>query len=265
MIRDMDDIEVGRYWDKNADAWTTMSRAGYDIYRDTCNTPAFIEFLPDVKNLDGLDIGCGEGTNTRQVAQLGARMTGIDISPRFIAHAMDVKKEVSPAPKFMVASAQKLPFPDESFDFCTAFMSLMDIPNQLEAFKEIKRVLKPGGFLQFSITHPCFDTPHRRNLRDESGKTYAIEVGRYFEQIDGRIDRWSFGNAPAEIRAKFPQFEVPRFHRTISDWINVIIESGLSLERLSEPRATEEQAKEIPAIQDTRVVAYFLHVRCRKL
>lgn len=44
----MDHREVGRYWDENADAWTQLARAGYDLYRDQLNTPAFFEMLPDV-------------------------------------------------------------------------------------------------------------------------------------------------------------------------------------------------------------------------
>ena len=37
----MDHEEVGRYWNANAAAWTKLARAGYDIYRDHLNTPAF--------------------------------------------------------------------------------------------------------------------------------------------------------------------------------------------------------------------------------
>jgi hypothetical protein len=36
-----DHAEVGRYWNQNADTWTELVRAGYDIYRDLINTPAF--------------------------------------------------------------------------------------------------------------------------------------------------------------------------------------------------------------------------------
>jgi hypothetical protein len=35
----MDHREAGRYWDDNADAWTELARAGYDVYRDHLNTP----------------------------------------------------------------------------------------------------------------------------------------------------------------------------------------------------------------------------------
>jgi len=62
----MDHTEVRRYWNGNADVWTKLARAGYDTYRDYLNTPAFFEMLPGVDGLLGLDIGCGEGHNTRQ-------------------------------------------------------------------------------------------------------------------------------------------------------------------------------------------------------
>ena len=45
----MDDEDVGRFWNENAEAWTALSRAGYDTYRDHLNTPAFFELLPDIR------------------------------------------------------------------------------------------------------------------------------------------------------------------------------------------------------------------------
>ena len=74
-------------WDNNAEAWTNVARAGYDIYRDFVNTPAFMAMLPEVSGLEGLDIGCGEGHNTRVVARRGAGMTALDISATFVGHA----------------------------------------------------------------------------------------------------------------------------------------------------------------------------------
>ena len=73
----MDHREVGRYWNDNAEAWTELARAGCDVYRDYLNTPAFLAMLPDVRGLSGVDIGCGEGHNTRLIAQRGARLVGI--------------------------------------------------------------------------------------------------------------------------------------------------------------------------------------------
>ena len=91
----MENAQVAGYWESNAEAWTRHSRAGYDVYRDALNTPAFLAMLPPVAGLQGLDIGCGEGTNTRHVARLGARMHAIDIAPTFIRHA-EATEEVEP-------------------------------------------------------------------------------------------------------------------------------------------------------------------------
>jgi ubiquinone/menaquinone biosynthesis C-methylase UbiE len=110
-----------------------------------------------------------------------------DISDVFIAHAKQLEEQEPLGIAYRVASAVELPFEDTTFDFATAFMSLMDIPETDRTLAEAYRVLKPGGFLQFSITHPCFDTPHRRNLRDENGLTYAIEVGDYFRNLEGPV------------------------------------------------------------------------------
>jgi SAM-dependent methyltransferase len=79
----MDHLEVGDYWDRNADTWIELSRAGHDVYRDLVNTPAFLAMLPEVTGGAGLDLGCGEGHNTRLLARRGARMTALDIAQRF--------------------------------------------------------------------------------------------------------------------------------------------------------------------------------------
>ncbi len=258
----MNEKTAGEYWERNAAAWTQLVRANCDVYRDLLNTPAFLAMLPDVAGLEGLDIGCGEGANTRQLAACGARMSGIDIAPTFIAAAQKIP--ATPPIEYSVASAQALPFPEAHFDFAVAFMSLMDVPQPELAIREAHRVLRPGGFLQFSITHPCFGTPHRKLLRNDAGEAYAVEVGRYYDGEDGEIERWIFGATPPELKATLPRFEVPRFYRTLSQWMNAILGAGFTLERIEEPRVSEETARKHPAVQDTRVVSYFLHVRARK-
>jgi SAM-dependent methyltransferase len=83
----MKSAEVAKFWEANAESWTRFVRAGYDVYRDAQNTPAFLAMLPDVRGLSGIDIGCGEGANTRKLARLGANMRAIDVAPTFIRHA----------------------------------------------------------------------------------------------------------------------------------------------------------------------------------
>jgi ubiquinone/menaquinone biosynthesis C-methylase UbiE len=260
----MDHREAGRYWEGNAFSWTVLARQGWDVYRDAVNLPAFLELLPDVAGKKGLDVGCGEGHNTRRFAERGAQMSAIDIAPTFVCYAAQTETAQPLNIRYAVASALELPFAAGHFDFATAVMSLMDMPEHERALGEIHRVLRAGGFLQFSIAHPCFFPPHRRLVRDANRDAYAIEVGRYFERIDGEIDRWLFSAAPAAVKVGLKEFEVPRFHRTLSEWLNAVIESGFSMEKVAEPSADEETAKRVPAVSDTRIAAYFLHVRCRK-
>ena len=136
-----------------------LTRAGYDVYRDELNTPAFMAILPAIRGLSGIDIGCGEGYNTRKLAHAGARIVGIDIAESFICHAKALERNNPLGIEYKNASALDLPFPDERFDFATAIMSLMDVPDPEKALSEAYRVVKTSGFIQFSILHPCFDTP----------------------------------------------------------------------------------------------------------
>ena len=261
----MDHRQAGRYWEGNAAAWTRLARQGWDVYRDAVNTPAFLDLLPEVAGRRGLDIGCGEGHNTRLLAKRGARMCAADVAPTFIRFAVEAEVRQPLGIRYVVASALELPFLSEQFEFVTAWMTLMDIPRHDLVLTELRRVLRSGGFLQFSILHPCFFPSHRRLLRGYDGQAYAVEVGSYFDRTDGEIERWLFSAAPPEAKAGLNEFEIPRFHRTLAEWLNAIIESGFALERVVEPRADPETARRVPAVADTRLVAYFLHVRCRRL
>lgn len=260
----MDHKEAGRLWNESAESWVKLARAGYDIYRDHLNTPAFFAMLPDVEGLAGLDIGCGEGYNTRLLAKRGARVSAIDISEVFINYAKQSEKESPLGIDYQLASAVNLPLADGTFDFAAAFMSLMDVPETERVLAESFRVLKPGGFLQFSIAHPCFDTPHRRNLRDANHRTYAIEVGDYYQGRDGEMTEWLFKAAPAEVKQGMRKFTIPRFHRILSYWLNLIVATGFQLEHVEEPRPSDESVAAYPDLQDAQVVSYFLHLRVRK-
>jgi SAM-dependent methyltransferase len=82
------DAEVARAWDENADQWIRHVRAGWDRYREELNNPMFLAFLPELAGKAVIDLGCGEGRNTREIARRGARLTGVDVSRKMIDAAM---------------------------------------------------------------------------------------------------------------------------------------------------------------------------------
>lgn len=252
-------------WEANAETWTRQARAGFDVYRDFLSTPAFLAMLPSVEGLEGLDVGCGEGNNTRQMARRGARMTAVDISPTFIRHARESERAVPLGIAYREGDALDLPFPDASFDFVVAFMSMMDVGDPVKGMAEAARVLCPGGFFQFSILHPCFAPPYRKVLRDENGDATAVAVADYFK-VGPHVEEWYFSQVGEEEKRSLAPFRVPYpyVHLTLSEWLNHLRGVRLILDEAGEPSASDEAVRQAPAVADTRVAGIFLHLRAVK-
>jgi SAM-dependent methyltransferase len=229
--------EVAAQWDRNADVWTDQVRNRWDIFREHYNNPAFLEFAGDLRGKTVLDAGCGEGHNTRMFARRGARITGVDLSAKMIefARAEEIREPLGI--RYQRASYTNLAdFSADSFDAVISTMALMDGPDFPGAMREIARVLRAGGTLAFSILHPCFSTRGFGWITDASGRAIKFTVAEYFND-EAWIDRWKFGHAPNAGQVE--KFAVPRFDRTLSDYINPVIAAGLRLEEIREPRAPE--------------------------
>jgi SAM-dependent methyltransferase len=254
--------DIRSLWDANAEAWVEMSRAGYDVYRDLVNTPAFMTMLPEVSGLVGLDLGCGEGHNTRLVSRQGARVVGVDIAPTFLRAALSEEQADPLGIGYLLADGACLPLRDQAVDFVVAFMSLMDMADAAGALAETYRVLRPGGFLQFSILHPLSLVPYRRWI-SEDGQRVALAIGGYFD--GGSLEEtWTFNAAPEEVRRRHQPFRARYSRRTISGWLNEVARAGFWLEHLCEPWADAQTAAAHPEVADTRIAPYFLLIRARR-
>lgn len=259
----MDWQENSKFWNENAEAWTYLARRGRDVTRDHLNTPAFLAMLPDVSGLRGLDVGCGEANNTRLVAQRGATMAGIDSSEIFIQHCIEAEKENPLGIQFRIASGDQLPFEDNCFDFVMATMFLMDVPEPQKCIREAFRVLKSGGFFQFSITHPCFQT-RRWQWVKENAKKVGVVCGDYFQGAQGEIHTWTFTHSSESEKRELADFKVPTYYFTLSDWLNWLIETGFTMERFCEPTVGPDTIAKFPGLDGWDKIAGYLHVRCRK-
>lgn len=94
-----------------------------------------------------LDVGCGGGFLSNELAREGHTVTGVDLSPESIqvARAHDTTKSV----QYQVADAFHLPFPDQSFEAVTAMDFLEHVEQPDLVIQEFARVLKPGGLFFF--------------------------------------------------------------------------------------------------------------------
>lgn len=256
--------EVGRMWDQNAELWVNLASRGYDLYRDLVNNPSFFSILPKVDNLAGLDIGCGDGHNTRLIADQNAKMTGIDISKTFLKYALESEAGTHQGIKYIENDATALCFPDETFDFAVSFSTLMNIPNYTDAIKEIYRILKPGGFFQFSITHPCFWTHQIEWLYDENNQKRALACKDYFSSSTGIVTEWIFDGVDSELLKNGKKFRTPIFRRPLSEWFNTLIEAKFRIEKTLEPCPSQDIIERFPEISGSQIVPFFLIIRCRK-
>lgn len=236
-----DDGAVAAAWDRQAEQWSDAVQAGLDVYREFYTLPAFLDFMPEISGLQVLDLGCGEGSNTRRFAQLGGRMTGIDLSARMIERARRSEQEEPLGIRYDTGSFSNLAiYPPESFDAALSTMALMDGPNFEAAMREAHRVLVPGGWMAFSILHPCFITRAAGWLRTEDGEFEGLRVGGYFDKAQ-YAESWRFKKHPDA--AGLPPFEVPRFPRTLSDYVNAVCAAGFRITRIEEPRPDEARCK----------------------
>jgi SAM-dependent methyltransferase len=258
---DLSEADVARYWDDNAGSWAEEVRQGHDVAREWLNNPAFLAFIGDLHGKQVLDAGCGEGYNTRILARQGAHVTGVDISKRMIALAVAEERREPLGIRYTRTSYAELGmFAEASFDVVVSFMALMDGPRLDHALGEAFRVLRPGGLLAFSITHPCFITKGARWNRNEEGVKVSWVVSEYFNPSRW-IDGWRFTDAPPEA----PRFSVPRFDRTLSEYVNTILAAGFTLRQMEEPRPSEEYCRAHPSQRGWRDhAALFLYFRAEK-
>lgn len=107
----------------------------------------FLDWLDTAKNLNWLDVGCGNGAFTEVLISRCAptAVTAIDPSEDQLAFAR-TRPGVRLA-DFRVADAQNLPFADSSFDFAAMALVITFLPDPGRAVAEMKRVVRPGGWV----------------------------------------------------------------------------------------------------------------------
>jgi SAM-dependent methyltransferase len=115
---------------------------------------AFVEALDPQPGDQWLDVGCGAGNLAELAAGAGARVTGIDLSPRLIEVAKARAEAGGYDIEYRVGDAEKLDLEDASFGKVTSSVAMIFAPAHDAVALELARVTRPGGRLAFSAWTP---------------------------------------------------------------------------------------------------------------
>ena len=236
---------VKESWDKNAEAWTAGVES--DAPRLLFNEPRFLDFMGRLTGRRVLDAACGEGHLTRQVS--AGHVAGIDLSPKLI----DIARAAGGADYHVGDITAMTMFADASFDAVVSFMALMDVADLSGALEEFRRVLTPDGDLFIAIRHPCFLAP-RFDVVPWRGGERRLAIGGYFLKGPYTGRALATGIMP-----------IPRFQRTLSDYVAALANAGFGIAAIEEPRPSDEACAKLPMLEFwRREAAMFLYIRATR-
>jgi ubiquinone/menaquinone biosynthesis C-methylase UbiE len=150
-------------------SFTVHDAAGYEQLMGRWSqrlAPLFIGFAGLAEGEKVLDVGCGTGSLTFEVARanLAAEIAAIDYSPVFVEAA--IRRNTDPRIKIRQADACALPFEDGAFDRALALLVLHFVPEAGKAVAEMRRVVRPGGVVAAAVWDHLGGMPGMRMMID---------------------------------------------------------------------------------------------------
>jgi len=239
-------------WNQAAEAWEDFVESGKDYYRDEIHGPALLAVCEPLSGLRVLDLGCGQGYFTRQLAKRGAHVVGVDIADEMLALARQHEKEDPLGIEYRQMSAAEVHrrWPTGSFDLVAGLMSLHDMAEPETVLRSAYAALKPAGRMAFVIPHPATDTPYREWEVDKNGTRGALKINHYFES-GPTVLHWT-------MKRLIYHWDTPYWRHTLTEWSEMIAASGFLIRRIYEPRPTPEQVRHNPHVEDAFRLPYAL-------
>jgi SAM-dependent methyltransferase len=176
-------------------------------------TAAVLALAGDVAGARLLDVACGAGRLSRELARRGADVTGVDISARMVALA-GTASEVA----YVVGDIATVAV-GAGYDGVVCNWGLSDIDDLDGALDAVVRALRPGGFFACCILHPCFPG------LDAAQIASSWPPGGYFTE-----GWWATVAARSGIRRR-----VGANHRTLATYLNALTGRGLAVTEVREP------------------------------
>ncbi|OPX42210.1 malonyl-[acyl-carrier protein] O-methyltransferase [Ruminiclostridium hungatei] len=208
------------------------------------------KMLPDFRDKRVLDLGCGFGWHCRYAVEKGASSAvGIDISQKMLDEA--IKKTSSCKVKYVCMPIEDIEFEENSFEVVISSLALHYVESFDHIVDRISRCLTPKGELVFSVEHPVFTAQGPQDWYcDKSGSRLHWPVDRYFSE--------------GVREAGFLGEKVVKYHKTLTTYINSLINSGFEITGCVEPMPEKSLLAVQPEMADELRRPMMLLVSARK-
>ena len=193
------------------------------------------KLLPDFTGKRVLDLGCGYGWHCAYAAgHKAAYVLGTDLSEKMLETARH--KNSAPQIEYRRSAMEDLTFSENSFDVVLSSLALHYVRDLVPLIESITRWLSPGGVLVFSVEHPVFTAYGSQDwYYGPDGSILHFPVDNYFHE--------------GERDAVFLGEHVVKYHRTLTTYLNTLLDCGLVLQRVVEPQPPEEML-DLPGMRD---------------
>lgn len=195
----------------------TRSSAGYgriiqnelSSFRVRAWQQLLTEHMPSGSPLSVLDIGVGPGFFTVILAKLGHRLTGIDASEGMIQQAQANAADQQIEAEFYLMDSHRMSFPDCQFDAVVCRNVTWTLRDPASAYREWKRVLKPGGrLLVFDANWNLFryDEALAKKVADRE-EQFRARYGEPYDTYEGPEEEKEMGRFPLDDKIR-PDWDV---------------------------------------------------------
>lgn len=208
------------------DAAASFYAAGWPDSYDDPATHCLLGALGDVHALSVLDVACGHGRLTRELARRGAaRVVGLDLSAELLDRAEAIEREQRLGISYLkVDASDEVPELERAgFDAAVCSFGLSDIDDLDGAVATVSRALRPAGIFAFSILHPCFPGT-------------ATMAGAWPPDASYYDDTWWLPTTTGSAL----RIQVGSNHRMLSSYFTALTRAELRLTALHEPRPSAD-------------------------
>lgn len=215
--------------------YSQMSRSVEGL-KGSCEWHILKQMLPDFCGKKVLDLGCGFGWHCQYAIEQGAKkVLGIDLSEKMLREAR--KRNASPAIEYKCIAIEDFDYPVSTYDIVISSLALHYLESFTDICRKIHRCLTSGGSFIFSAEHPVFTAQGCQDwIYDTSGNPIYWPVDHYFTE--------------GMRKACFLGEEVTKYHKTLTTYINGLLQTGFEITGLREPEPDPGLYGKIPGMEN---------------